>query len=285
MSVFLSTNTVGSDTEKVLAVRGHATSTRLGAGMDELLRHHPSLKMATIAAVIQTIQLQEKEIERITQTVPTDAIDVQKALIHDITDLASFLEVFFGSSHASDHIRIFCDKEGVQHLLGLYTLSYLLPDNPSAIHSLSVAFQPLAVQQPGLVFTSLLAQLQKELTEVDSYSCSFSTTEQAEPLLSSLKRIHDFTVLLAVLVKGHHSNIRNAGNSVTPFTSLSEWASIGSVVCLSLGQLQRRLQWELAQRALRETENTSTALTAPGSSTSSKESEVITNNYFSITCH
>ena len=266
MSMFLSTNTDAKSMEKVLAVRGHATSTRLGAGMDELLRHHPALKSPTIAAVIQIIQSQGKEIERIAPMNSTNASEVQKALIQDITDFASFLEVFFGSSHASDHIRSFCDNEGVKHLLSLYTLSYLLPDNPSAIHSLSVAFQPLSVQQPGLVFTSLLTQLQKELTEVDSHFGTPSA-EHSEgiTLVSNLKRIHDITVLLAVLVKGHHSNVRNAGNNTTPFSSLSEWTSVGSIVCFSLGKLQRRLICELAQRNRRGS--------APSSSTSTTVSE------------
>eukprot|EP00898_Chlorokybus_atmophyticus_P008084 jgi/Chlat1/8277/Chrsp78S07706 len=237
------------------------TPSVLGAGLDELMRHVPSLRPAGIEISIEILKaILELGGQRNESGMPAEASAAMDIVHEDsaaaedagpsvpkgessflltcINNAIRLLESMLSNVESS---RIFIEQKGIDRLLQLYSLPNLplLFNNTSAAHTLSVTFRALASQHASSLSRSVKHALRDQLKLV----------LQAQPMLlnKNVAKLEDrprgdLLQQLSVLesLTGLTTNVcRTSG------LMLTELSTQGAQILLDLGEVHRAVLWQL----------------------------------------
>lgn len=247
----------------------------LGTSIDELMRHHPSLKGDVMEALIDTIQ-RVIEIGRNTAALGTvdqqnaalsSSIDAQDPKSDDsnpprdherndpnivayIENISRFLESLFqNASHCKDFIR----RDGLDTLLEIYSLPTLPYDfaTTSAANWMCHALQVTSEVDSQTVVPKILKRLEQAIADAEDFvECQgapiSSQLLKADHLASgnktyrSLVTLHGYISLLAEI---YHTLIFSHSKSALAFVQALNDNSETSLLS-ALGRLYRSCVWE-----------------------------------------
>ncbi|KAJ1537323.1 hypothetical protein HK096_007058, partial [Nowakowskiella sp. JEL0078] len=234
----------------------------IGSSMDELIRHHPSLKDKVLSSIIgmlakiiemgEEVTEEDKEIcflikEKEGEDVVVNEDEkksVREPRIAQFVDVASrFLEgLFQNASHCKDFLKL----EGLQLLLKIYSLPSISYDFPScaAANSLSFLFRIMVEVNPAHVVNLLGKEVEEILklamnlisneNGVDSEFAKYIDTKgldykTGDAVYRSLVVIHGFSCLIYDLFCAHMTNSRGVTAVTQMFASPDLLLLLGQV--------------------------------------------------------
>lgn len=251
----------------------------LGASMDELIRHHPSLKRAVLAEIpivmrqICDLGQNTKDLtlkacrlasapgsdacqSEIQRTTYLDEDGIERSNVRMFIDAISrFLDGFMQNAN---HARAFVAEGYVTQLLEFYDLPCLSYDfaKSAAALSLSHVLQITCEYDSVLLLEGVFSLIQKSIADLRDkqfMTCSdsrsycdkllngMSTVDESTVIILALERIHTLSTLLSDLYAASPSRTRN----ILPFY---QFLTVGphhyTHMLTDLGELHRSLIWD-----------------------------------------
>ncbi|EGG21935.1 putative E3 ubiquitin-protein ligase [Cavenderia fasciculata] len=225
----------------------------IGAGLDDLLRHHQELRQSTIVATISLVQ-DVKNLDWSNSALQTQNIGV-------FTLATKFLTNLFANSEQDRH---FIQQGGLDQLIELFTSAPIIdlmkvPHTNSNSSSAStnsttnafnrnlLIFKSLSINNTSAVLKAIIKALNVNFTQLDSISMWRKSriirdwvpeeVQNKDGIQTTVKIIGALVQILTSLIKEHPDDI--------PVSVLDEWASEAGVEASgSLSLLQRSLYWE-----------------------------------------
>ncbi|KAJ3180597.1 hypothetical protein HDU85_004001 [Gaertneriomyces sp. JEL0708] len=246
----------------------------VGSSLDELMRHHPTLKDDVLSAIMSMLR---KVVETCTEASPDDMSGTQLQVLNDSVDLPTdaplegekaenitadyvdmmsrFLEgLFQNTAHCKDFIKM----DGVQVLLRFYSLPTLPYDFVSTgdSYSLSYIFRLMMEVNPTHLVSCLLSEIQRVLEAVkplldydgdDALVARFldmspgdSHVAEGQALFRALVTLEGFVQLLSDVYSRHGmSHSKSVAAIVQMFTG-----EFGGTLIHMLGKVYRSCVWE-----------------------------------------
>eukprot|EP01114_Cavostelium_apophysatum_P006773 TRINITY_DN1823_c0_g1_i4.p1 TRINITY_DN1823_c0_g1~~TRINITY_DN1823_c0_g1_i4.p1 ORF type:complete len:3344 (-),score=945.09 TRINITY_DN1823_c0_g1_i4:44-10075(-) len=224
----------------------------LGMEMDELLRHHPSLKTLGIDAVVQVLErvvnYDGKSEESTKNAMELEGQSSSDRLVLQIDAISKFLQEFFANGDYGD---TFIERRGLDLLLGVVA-NARLPINfiqTSTMNHLAAAHNALGIRNVVAVMNALAQRISDQFKNLDK-AVAWRETNSLVKNMEKSPEVHRAVNVLhcyIAILGGFLGNAAEFNTNVT--TTLTVWTSdAGMETCLSLGQLQRALIWEIGTR-------------------------------------